>query len=80
MNEDQTLRHTKWECKYHVVFIPKSRRQVWDGQWRSYLGDVFREVARQQERRIEEGHLQAEHVPMRLSLPPQYAVAQVGGI
>lgn len=62
-----------------MVFIPKSRRRVLYGQLRSYLGDVFRELARQKESRIEEGHLQADHVHMLLSIPPKYAVAQVVG-
>ena len=79
MNEYQSLSHTKWECKYHVVFIPKYRRKAVYGQLRSYLGDVFRELARQKESRIEEGHLQADHVHMLLSIPPKYAVAQVVG-
>ena len=79
MNEYQTLSHTKWECKYHVVFIPKCRRKVLYGQLRQYLGEVFRELARQKESRIEEGHLQADHVHMLVSIPPKYAVAQVVG-
>ena len=79
MDEYQSLSHTKWEGKYHVVFIPKYRRKVLYGQLRSYLGEVFRELARQKESRIEEGHLQADHVHMLLSIPPKYAVAQVVG-
>lgn len=79
MNEFQSLSHTKWECKYHVVFIPKYRRKVLYGQLRQDLGEVFRELARQKESRIEEGHLQADHVHMLLSIPPKYAVAQVVG-
>jgi putative transposase len=79
MNEYQSLSHTKWECKYHVVFIPKSRRKVLYGQLRQYLGEVLRELARQKESRVEEGHLQADHVHMLLSIPPKYAVAQVVG-
>jgi len=79
MNEYQSLSHTKWECKYHVVFIPKSRRKVLYGQLRQYLGEMFRELARQKESRVEEGHLQADHVHMLLSIPPKYAVAQVVG-
>jgi len=79
MNEYQTLSHTKWECKYHVVFIPKYRRKVLYGQLRQHLGEVFRELARQKESRIEEGHLQADHVHMLLVIPPKYAVAQVVG-
>jgi putative transposase len=79
MNEYQTLSHTKWECKYHVVFIPKCRRKVLYGQLRQHLGEVFRELARQKESRVEEGHLQADHVHMLVSIPPKYAVAQVVG-
>jgi len=79
MDEYQSLSHTKWECKYHVVFIPKYRRKVLYGQLRNHLGEVFRELARQKESRIEEGHLQVDHVHMLLSIPPKYAVAQVVG-
>ena len=79
MNEFQSLSHTKWECKYHVVFIPKYRRKVLYGQVRQELGEVFRELARQKESRIEEGHLQPDHVHMLVSIPPKYAVAQVVG-
>jgi REP-associated tyrosine transposase len=79
MNEFQSLSHTKWECKYHVVFIPKYRRKVLYGQVRKDLGEVFRELARQKGSWVEEGHLQADHVHMLLSIPPKYAVAQVVG-
>lgn len=79
MNDYQSLRHSKWECKYHVVFIPKYRRKMVYGQLRRHLGEVFRELARQQESVIVEGHLQPDHVPMLLSIPPKYAVAQVEG-
>ena len=79
MNEYQTLSQTKWECKYPVVVIPKYRRKVLYGQLRQYLGEVFRELARQKESRSEAGHLQADHVHLRLSIPPKYAVAQVVG-
>ena len=79
MTDYQSLSHTKWECKYHVVFIPKYRRKVLYGRLRQYLGEVFRELARHKESRIEEGHLQPDHVHMLLSIPPKYAVAQVVG-
>ena len=79
MDEYQSLSHTKWECKYHVVFIPKYRRKVLYGQLRSHLGEVVRELARQKESRIEEGHLQPDHVHLVLSVPSKYAVAQVVG-
>jgi REP-associated tyrosine transposase len=79
MKDYQSLSHSKWECKYHVVFIPKYRRKVLYGQLRRDLGEVFRELARQKESVIEEGHLQSDHVHMLLSIPPKYAVAQVVG-
>ena len=79
MNDYQSLSHTKWECKDHIVFIPKYRRKVVYGQLRHYLGEVCRELARQKESRIEEGHLQPEHVHRLIAIPPKYAVAQVGG-
>jgi putative transposase len=79
MNDYQSLSPTKGECKYHVVFIPKYRRKVLYGQLRIHLGEVFRELARQKESAIEEGHLQPDHIPMLLSVPPKYALAQVVG-
>jgi len=77
MDEVERLSHTKWECKYHVVFIPKYRRRVLYGQLRQHLGEVLRELARQKESRIEEGHLLPDHVHMMISVPPKYAVSQV---
>ena len=79
MREVNSLRHTRWECKYHVVFIPKCRRQVLFGQIRRELGEVFHRLAGQRETRIEEGHVMSDHVHMMLSIPPKYAVAQVVG-
>ena len=79
MDEIQSLVHSKWECKYHVVWIPKGRRQVLYGRLRQHLGDVLRELARQKECTVEEGHLLVDHVHMLLSIPPKYAVAQVVG-
>ena len=79
MDEFESLSHSKWECKYHVVFIPKYRRRVLYGQLRSHLGEVFHRLARQKESRIEEGHLMSDHVHMLISVPPKYAVSQVIG-
>jgi REP-associated tyrosine transposase len=79
MTDYQRLSQTKWECKSHVVFLPKYRRKGLYGQLRRYLGEGFRALARQKESTLEEGHLQPDHVPMLLSLPPKYAVAQVVG-
>jgi putative transposase len=79
MDEAGNLNHTKWECKYHVVFIPKCRRKVLYGEVRRYLGEVFRAMAMQKESRIEEGHLIPDHVHMMIAIPPKYAVPQVVG-
>ena len=79
MNEYHSLSHTKWECKYHVVFIPKGRRKALYDRLRAALGEVFRELARQKESKIEEGHLRPDHVHMLISIPPKYAVSPVVG-
>jgi putative transposase len=79
MDETSSLNHTKWECKYHVVFIPKCRRKVLYKELRGHLGEVFRQLAKQKESRIEEGHLMPDHVHMMISIPPKHAVSQVIG-
>jgi len=79
MDDYESLSHSKWECKYHVVFIPKFRRKTLYVELRRHLGEVFRRLAEQKESRIEEGHLLADHVHMLISIPPKYAVSQVIG-
>jgi putative transposase len=79
LNDYESLRHTRWECKYHVVFIPKCRRQVIHGQLRKELGSILRELAQQKECRVEEGHLKMDHVHMLISIPPKYLVSHVVG-
>src|SRR2546422_607868 len=79
MNEYESLNHTKWECKYHVVFIPKYRRKALYGSLRQHLGSLFRELARHKECEIGEGHLMVDHVHMLVSIPPKYSVSQVMG-
>ncbi len=79
MDEFESLSHTKWTCKYHVVFIPKGRRKMLYGQLRDHLGEIFRNLAQQKESRIEEGHLMIDHVHMMIAIPPKYAVSQVVG-
>ena len=79
MDKIESLNHTKWDCKYHVVFIPKGRRKVLYQQLRRHLGEVFRTLAQQKESRIEEGHLMVDHVHMMISIPPKYAVSNVVG-
>jgi len=75
----QSLSHSKWDCKYHIVFTPKYRRKVMFGEVRKFLGPVFHELARQKECRIVEGHLMPGHVHMCIEIPPKYAVASVVG-
>ena len=77
--EYETLSHSKWECKYHVVFIPKYRRKALYGELRRHLGTAHRTLAEQKESQIEEGHLMSDHVHMLISIPPKYAVANVIG-
>ena len=79
MTDYSSLNHTKWECKYHVVFIPKYRKKRIFGAIRRHLGDVLRRLAEQRESRIEEGHLMPDHVHIMISIPPKHSVSQVIG-
>jgi putative transposase len=81
MDGFQSLSHTVWECKYHIVWIPKYRRKALYGDLREHLGTILRELAVQREREsnILEGHLRPDHIHMLISIPPKYAVAQVVG-
>ena len=79
MRSVESLSHTGWECKYHVVFIPKYRKKAIFGQIRKELGDVFRRLARQKESVIEEGHMMPDHMHMMISIPPKFSVSQVIG-
>ena len=79
MNEFQSLSHSRWDCKYHVVFIPKGRRKKLYVHVRRDLGEVLRRLASQKECRIEEGHMMSDHVHMMISIPPKYSVAEVIG-
>jgi putative transposase len=79
MDEFESLSHSKWECKHHVVFIPKCRRKTLYGQLKKHLGEVLRKLAQQKESEILEGHLMPDHVHMLISIPPKYAVSQVVG-
>ena len=79
MTDYRSLSHTKWDCKYHVVFIPKYRKKRVFGQIRRQLREILRRLAEQKESRIEEGHLMPDHVHMMISIPPKYSVFQVIG-
>ena len=79
MRDYQSLSHTRWDCKYHVVYIPKKRKKRLFGAVRRHLGVVLHELALQKECRIVEGHLMPDHVHMCISIPPKYAVSNVVG-
>ena len=80
MDEMESLSHTKWEYKYHVVFIPKCRRKTWYAELRRHWGEVFRKLAEQKESRIKEGHRLPEHVHMMIMIPPKYACHKSVGL
>jgi putative transposase len=79
MDKVESLSHTAWDCKCHVVFIPKCRRRTLYAQLRQHLGEAFRKLATQKGCWVEEGHLMPDHVHMMLSIPPKYVVSQVVG-
>ena len=79
MASGQSLNHTKWECKYHIVFIPKYRRKKLYKELRQELGQVMKDLAQQRQSEIIEGKLMIDHVHMLISIPPKYSVAQVVG-
>ena len=79
MRDYKSLAHTRWDCKYHVVFIPKYRKKMIYGNLRKYLGEIFHELAGHRECKIEEGHLMIDHIHMCISIPPKYSVSEVVG-
>ena len=79
MTQLQSLAHSKWVCKYHLVWIPKYRKKTLFGDLRRALGPVLRELAQQRESEILEGHMMRDHVHILMSIPPKYAVSQVVG-
>ena len=79
MNSVQSLSHTAWECKYHVVWIPKYRKKQLYGKLRKHLGTYLKDLARQKDSEILEGHLMADHIHMLISIPPKHAISTVIG-
>ena len=79
MEHYESLHHTKWECKYHIVWIPKWRKRILYGQLRKELRQILRGLAKQKESEVMEGTLKADHVHMVISIPPKYSVSQVVG-
>ena len=75
----ESLSHSRWDCKYHLVFVPKFRKKKLYGEIRQYLGKVFHELARQKGCEILEGHMVQDHVHMLIRIPPKYSVSQIVG-
>jgi putative transposase len=79
MHEWQILSHVRWDCKYHVVIVPKYRRKVFYGRLRRQIGGILRELCRQRGIDMVEGHAMPDHVHLCLSIPPKYSVAHAIG-
>ncbi len=79
MGNVKSLSHSKWECNYHITWIPKYRKKSIYGELRKHLGEVIRSLAKQKESEVLEGHLMVDHVHILISIPPKYAVANVIG-
>ena len=79
MHEWQSLSHVRWDCKYHVVFIPKYRQKVLYGKLRQQVGRVLRELSEQRGVELLEGHAMPDHVHLCLSIPPKYSVSHTVG-
>ena len=75
----EELSHSRWECKYHVVFVPKKRKKQLYGAVRRFLAKVFHELARQRGSKIIKGNMVQDHVHMLISIPPKYSVSEVIG-
>jgi len=79
MPDYKSLTHTRWDCKYHVVFIPKRRQKLIYGHLRKYLGKILHELAGRKNAEILEGHMMRDHIHMCISIPPKYSVSHVVG-
>jgi putative transposase len=79
MADEKSLTHSVWNCKYHIVWIPKYRKKKLYGELRQYLGEILHELSRQRESKILEGHLCIDHIHILIEIPPKYAVSQVVG-
>jgi putative transposase len=75
----ESLSHSRWDCKYHLVFIPKCRKKALYGKIRKFLAPVFDELASQRNCKIIEGHMVQDHVHILISIPPKYSIAEVVG-
>ena len=79
LNDYKRITHTTYECKYHIVFIPKCRKKSLYLGLRQYLGEIFHDLSKQRDCEIIEGHLCVDHVHILVSIPPKYSVSQFVG-
>ena len=79
MKDWRSLAHTKWECKYHIVFVPKYRHKIFFGKMRTRIGELIRDLCRQKDIEMLEGHTMPDHIHMCLSIPPKYSVSMIIG-
>ena len=79
MHDWQSLSHVRWDCKYHVVFVPKYRKKALYGKVKKQVGAILRDLCRQRGVELLEGHLMPDHVHMCVSVPPKYSIAFVIG-
>ena len=79
MNDFESLSHVRWECKYHVVFIPKYRQKVIYGKLRIAIGRILRDLCEQKGVELVEGHALSDHVHLCLKIPPKYSVSYAVG-
>ena len=79
MKDWQSQAHVKWECKYHVVILPKYRRKTLYGRVRREVGRILRDLCRQKGLELVEGHAMRDHIHMLLSVPPKYSIAMTLG-
>ena len=79
MNDGNSLAHTKWNCKYHIVFAPKYRRQIIYGKIKADIGQILRKLCEHKGIEIIEANACSDHIHMLLSIPPKYSVSQIMG-
>lgn len=79
MHDWRSLSHVRWDCKYHVVIVPKYRKRKLYGKFRKNVGDIIKDLCRQRGVELLEGHLMPDHIHMCLSVPPRFSIAMVIG-
>ena len=79
MHDWQSLSHVRWDCKYHIVIVPKYRKKKLYGKFKNHVGEIIRDLCRQKGIELLEGHLKSDHIHMCLSVPPKFSIAFVIG-